>query len=143
MATDRLMRLAALVAGAACAATLAACGGGGKDTGGSDDASNAHFVRVGEARKAAVERAIRDHRLPPAAMALIRADGTVDLSFVQDVVRSRDNGRSGPPLRFDLDGDGHISPDERRFTFEDLYKATQAVVAPATARVEASAEPDG
>jgi hypothetical protein len=139
VAGDQLTRLAALAAAVACAAGLAACGG--SDNGGGDDASHAAFSRVAQARKAAVEQAIRRHRLPAAAMALIRADGTVDLSFLHDVVRSRDNGRAGPPLRFDLNGDGRISADERRFTFQDLYDATLAVTAPATARAEAS-KPD-
>jgi len=94
-----------------------------------------YFTRVGQARKTAVERAIRDHRLPAVAMALIRADGSVDLSFLDEVVRTRDHGHAGPPLRFDLDGDGQISAGERRFTFDDLYKATTKITEPAAARV--------
>jgi hypothetical protein len=133
VASGRLTGVAALLSAAACAVGLAACGGG--DTGGSDDTAHAYFTRVGQARKAAVERAIRDHRLPAVAMALIRADGSVDLSFLDDVVRTRDHGHAGPPLRFDLDGDGRISADERRFTFDDLYKATTKITEPATARV--------
>jgi hypothetical protein len=141
MASHRLMRMAALVTSAACVAGMAACGG--KDTGGSDGATNESFIRIGQARKAAVEQAIRDHKLPPVAMSLIRADGTVDLSFGHDVVRTRDHGRAGPPLRFDLDGDGHVSAAERRFTFEDLYRAAQAFTGPATERVAGAAQPDG
>jgi hypothetical protein len=85
------------------------------------------------ARRAKVERAVEAGRLPPVALELFRPDNTVNISFVdgpngdEDVVREGSGGESGPKLRWDLDGDGEISADEREITERELYDATLAL----------------
>ena len=81
-------------------------------------------------RRAKVERAVEQGQLPPVALDLFRADGSVNISFVdgpdgdEDVVRTGPGGESGPKLKWDLDGDGTISADEREITERELYDAT-------------------
>jgi hypothetical protein len=81
-------------------------------------------------RRAKVERAVEAGKLPPVALELFRPDGSVNISFVdgpngdEDVVRTGSGGESGPKLRWDLDGDGEISADEREITERELYDAT-------------------
>jgi len=40
------------------------------------------------------------------------------------VIRSSDDGTRGPKLRWDLDQNGRIDPDEREITERELYDAT-------------------
>ena len=121
MGTRRLIVLA--VAGAVLA------GGCGED-GATDGESKAATDAKQAERREKVERAVDEGRLPPVALDLFRPDGSVDISFIdgpdgdEDVVRSEDGGRSGPPLEWDLDGDGKISADEREITERELYDAT-------------------
>jgi hypothetical protein len=84
-------------------------------------------------RRAKVERAVDEGRLPPVALELFRADGSVNVSFVdgpngdEDVVRTGSGGESGPKLKWDLDGDGKLSAAEREITERELYDATLTV----------------
>jgi hypothetical protein len=121
----------AVVGGVVCA--LLASGCGGSSSGGSDKATHDAFARVGAAREAAVSEAIASGVLPPVARGAVRADGSLDPGFLggaeDAVVRTRDGGRSGPPLRWDLDGDGK---PERRITEEQLYAAITRVTERAT-----------
>jgi hypothetical protein len=124
----RLTAAALLVAGATAPAwVLGGCGGASADE--ADKSVRDQHIRVAAAKRAAVEQAIRERKLPPIAVELFRPDGTIDVSFIdgpnhaEDVIRTRDHGRSGPPLRWDLDGDGRISRDERTITEAQLYSA--------------------
>lgn len=61
---------------------------------------------------------------------MLQPDGTIDISIVdgpngdEDVVRTGPGGESGPKLKWDLDGDGTISADEREITERERYDAT-------------------
>jgi hypothetical protein len=121
MAARRLIALV-LVAGFA-----AGCGDDGPTAG---ERANEVVDEQQADRRAKVERAVEDGRLPPVALELFRPDGTVNISFVngpngdEDVVRTGPGGESGPKLKWDLDGDGTISADEREITERELYDAT-------------------
>ena len=122
MAARRLIALV-LVAGFA-----AGCGDDGPTAG--EEKANQVVDEEQAARRAKVERAVEAGRLPPVALELFRPDNTVNISFVdgpngdQDIVRTGSGGESGPKLRWDLDGDGKISADEREITERELYDAT-------------------
>jgi hypothetical protein len=122
-----------LVAGGVVCALLVAGCGGSSGSGGSDETTHDAFARIGAAREAAVSEAIASGVLPPVARGAVRADGTLDPGFLggaeDAVVRTRDGGRSGPPLAWDLDGDGK---PERHITEEQLYAAITRVTEKAT-----------
>jgi hypothetical protein len=87
--------------------------------------------RLQEQRRAKVERAVDAGMLPPVALEIFEPNGMVNVSIVdgprggdEDVVRTRDGGRTGPKLRWDLDRDGRIERDERTITERELYDAT-------------------
>jgi hypothetical protein len=122
-------RLAAAGAVVLIAAAAAGCGGddGAKAASKQDEAALAQRER---ARRAGVEQAIHAGKLPPVTLEMFQPDGSVNPNIVdgpepngQDVIRTRDHGRSGPPLKWDLDGDGKISAAERHITEEALYQA--------------------
>jgi hypothetical protein len=83
-----------------------------------------------DARKAKVERLVETGALPPVAVRVLNADGTLNVNFIdgpngdEDIVRSSADGASGEKLAWDLDQDGRISADEREITERELYDAT-------------------
>lgn len=122
-------RLTAVVVAVWLAATgVAACG----DDGPTDEEKEVKrvFDAYKKERRSKVEVAIESGRLPPLARELFRPDGTINPSFIdgpngdEDIVRTKDGGRSGPKLTWDLDQDGRISRDERTITERELYDAT-------------------
>ena len=123
MAARRLIALALVGA-----AFLAGCGED-EPTAAEEKAKEAVDEQQAD-RRAKVERAVEAGRLPPVALEMFRPDDTVNVSFVdgpngdQDVVRAGAGGESGPKLKWDLDGDGKISANEREITERELYDAT-------------------
>lgn len=119
MATRRLTVLALL-------AVLAGCG----SSSGASDPEIARIDREWAANRAAAERAVREGKLPDIALEIFDLRNEAQPSFIdgpdadQDLVRTEDGGRSGPPLRWDLNQDGRIDKDERRITERELYDAT-------------------
>jgi len=81
-------------------------------------------------RRAKVERLVNDGKLPPVALRVLHADGTLNVNFIdgpsydRDVVHTGADGTSGKKLVWDLDQDGKISKAERTITERDLYDAT-------------------
>ena len=124
--TGRLIGLGGVLAVAA--AVAAGCG---------DDRADAErevvewIDRPQAEQRAKVVRAVRDGRLPRVTLEMFDVvDGTVNPSFIdgpnfdEDVVRTRDGGARGPKLRWDLDQDGRLEPEEREITERELYDAT-------------------
>ncbi len=81
-------------------------------------------------RRAKVERLVNDGKLPPVALRVLHADGTLNVNFIDgpnydgDIVHTGADGTSGKKLAWDLDQDGKISKAERTITERDLYDAT-------------------
>jgi hypothetical protein len=125
---------ALIVALVLAAAALSGCGGSGEDEAGAA-AMEAHQVD----RRSAVEAAVERGALPPVVMQMFRADNSIDISIIDgpnrydDVIRTRDYGRGGPKLAWDLDQDGTISADEREITEQELYDATLGLESPKSA----------
>jgi hypothetical protein len=111
---------------AVCAVAAAGCGGGSSSDGAVQAKQQADHYQAN--RQAAIKQAVRDGRLPPVALDMLRPDGEIDISFIdgpngdQDVVRT--HGATGPPLKWDLNGDGKIGANERTITERELYDAT-------------------
>jgi hypothetical protein len=129
--------LAAAAIAAAGSGALSGCGGSSKAASTTDAVDT---IQLRE--RQAVEGAVRAKHLPPIALQMFKADGTIQSDFIDgatfnhDVIRTRDHGLKGPKLAWDLNGDGHISHSERTITEEQLYDAAHryfpANVAPAT-----------
>lgn len=117
---------------AAVCAALAVAGGAcvGDDNPAFSDEVKQQFDAEGQARRAEIERKVREGELPPVARAVINPDGTTNIDFIdgpngtEDVVRSGADGTSGRKLRWDLDQNGRIDRSERTITEIELYEAT-------------------
>jgi hypothetical protein len=111
---------------AVCAVAAAGCGGSSSSDGALQAKEQADHYQAN--RQAAIKQAVRDGRLPPVALDMLRSDGEIDISFIngpkgdEDVVHT--HGATGPPLKWDLNGDGKIGADERTITERELYDAT-------------------
>lgn len=124
-----MTRISVLIVGLALVLTgLAGCG----------DEDNPAFSKevkqqmdsASSSRRAKLERLVDSGNLPPVARRVLHSDGTLNVNFIdgpsydRDVVHTGPDGISGKKLRWDLDGDGKISRDERTITERDLYDAT-------------------
>ena len=116
----------------AVAGLLAVTGCGGDDAAVSTKEANQKMVADGEARRAAIDKLVKEGALPPVALRLINPDGTMNLDFIEtkpgknDIVRSGPDGTTGKKLVWDLNQNGRIDPSERTITENELYKATVA-----------------
>jgi hypothetical protein len=117
---------------AVCAAAAVAAAGCGDSSSGDGEAQAKQQTDQYQAqRQAAIKKAVHEGRLPPATLDMLMPDGEINISFIdgpkgdQDVVHT--HGTSGPPLKWDLDGDGKISAAERTVTERELYNATLAL----------------
>lgn len=131
MAAGRLSSRALAVAVALSVSPgLGACGGEDESPASSAEGDEGS-ERFGEARVRGIEQAVEDGELPRVALEFIGPGGGVNPNFIDgpsfndDVVRTRDDGgESGPKLRWDLDRNGTIDPDEREITEIELFAAT-------------------
>jgi hypothetical protein len=106
--------------------------------GGDDDSADQEYARAQSREFAAhrkVERenikaAIRDRRLPAAALEMFPPDNVSDPDIVpgpdgdgddEDVITVGGNGGRRGKLRFDFNADGRISADEREITEEEVW----------------------
>lgn len=118
-------RRIALLAATGLALVLGGCGDD-ENPAFSDD-TREQLEAEGQARIAEIEAKVRQGELPPVARMVINPDGTTNINFIdgpkqtEDIVRSSDDGTSGPRLEWDLDGDGKV---ERNITELQLYEAT-------------------
>jgi hypothetical protein len=84
-----------------------------------------------ERRQAFIRDEVRRGLLPPETLKMLTPDGTIDIDIqpgprgVEDVILDEDTGR---PVRWDLDGSGKITRDERRITERELYESTLGMV---------------
>jgi hypothetical protein len=114
----------------AIAGILAGCG----DDGSAVSSQEVHqkYVAEGEARREAIDKLVREGKLPPIARRIINPDGTANVDFIEtkpgknDVVRSGPDGTTGKKLVWDLNQNGKIDASERTITENELYKATVA-----------------
>lgn len=133
-------------AGTLCvAAALIASGCGGDEE---DPYTRADQLRdIRKERMSIVEAQVRRGELPPITKRLFELDGRITLEVIdgpngdEDVIRTKANGTRGPKLKWDLDQDGKISPDEREITERELYDATLPAADEARRRVMSG--PDG
>jgi hypothetical protein len=128
MAAHELIRVAAAVAITAVALGASACGD--DDNPAFSDSVRQEMDASSSARRAKVERMVDEGKLPPVALRVLHADGTLNVNFIdgpnneRDVVRSSPDGRTGKKLAWDLNQDGRIDKAERTITERDLYDAT-------------------
>jgi hypothetical protein len=126
MGARRLTATLAVLAAAAMAAAATGCGG--SSSGDGEAQAKQQSDRYQANRQAAIKKAVKDGRLPPVTLDMLMPDGEINISFIdgpkgdKDVVHT--HGTSGPPLKWDLDGDGKISAAERTITERELYDAT-------------------
>jgi hypothetical protein len=129
MAAHQLIGRCTLVAVTAVVLGVSGCGGGDDNPAFSDNVRQEMDAKSAS-RRAKVERLVDEGKLPPVALRVLHADGTLNVNFIdgpnndRDVVRSSSDGTSGKKLAWDLDQDGKISADERTITERDLYDAT-------------------
>jgi hypothetical protein len=123
-------QLTALLVGMAIAGALTGCGSDKSSV--SSQEVHQKFAAEGEARREAIDKLVREGKLPPIARRIVNPDGTVNLDFIEtkpgknDVVRSGPDGTTGKKLVWDLNPNGKIDPSERTITENELYKATVA-----------------
>ena len=136
------IRSAAAVLGAA-AVIAAGCGGDEED----DPLPRTDSRKVNLERLEIIKAQVRRKELPPITLRMFDLNGAPDLGLIdgpkgdRDVIRTRANGTKGPPLKWDLDQNGKIEPEEREITERELYDATLPAFAEAQRRVAAG--PDG
>jgi hypothetical protein len=107
-------------------AVASGCGGSSSSDGEAQAKQQSDAYQAG--RQAAIKKAVDDGRLPPVTLDMLRPDGEIDISFIdgpngdKDIVHT--DGTTGPPLKWDLNGDGKISGAERKITEREFYNAT-------------------
>ena len=127
-------QLTSLLVGSAIAGVLAVTGAGCGEEGSATSSKEVHqkYVADGEARRAAIDKLVREGKLPPVARRIINPDGSMNLDFIEtkpgknDVVRSGPDGTTGKKLVWDLNQNGKIDASERTITENELYQATVA-----------------
>lgn len=116
------------VAGLLCAVGVGLTGCGGSDEDSDSRVDQNDDIKM--LRMRLVEAQVKRGELPPVTTRLFRLDGSVDFRTIggpkgdDHVVRSSADGTRGPKLRWDLDQNGRIDPNEREITARDLYDAT-------------------
>jgi hypothetical protein len=131
MAACQVIRGSAVAAAAAI--VLGAAGCGGDDNPAFSDTVRQEMDAKSASRRAKVESLVNRGKLPPVALRVLHADGTLNVNFIdgpnndRDIVRSSEDGTTGKKLVWDLDQDGRIEKSERTITERDLYDATLGI----------------
>jgi hypothetical protein len=128
------------IAGLCAAVLVLGAGCGGDDDGDTySRADQNEDIRMLQMR--IIEQQVRERELPPITPKMFGLDGRFDFEFIdgpkgdQDVIRRSADGARGAKLRWDLDQNGRIDPDERELTERELYDATLPALAEAERRV--------
>jgi hypothetical protein len=92
------------------------------------DNAHAQVEAFDSMRRLSIASQVAHGTLPEVVLKTMQADGTLNIDFVggpelDDIVRTSEDGRTGDPLQWDLDGSGTIDPDEREITEQELYVA--------------------
>ncbi|MBA3267485.1 MAG: hypothetical protein H0T70_04405 [Acidimicrobiia bacterium] len=119
------------IAGLCAAVLVLGAGCGGNDEGEGDTYSRADQNEdIRRVQMRIIDQQVRDGELPPITPKMFNLEGRFDFEFIdgpkadRDVIRSSEDGTRGPKLRWDLNRNGRIDPDEREITERELYDAT-------------------